>query len=104
MRFQAMVRPSTVAFDKDAFPSADTVAGESSFSLPIQALLCCVGIQAQYQAFVRFAALRAGAAFCQPSRSTGPAFWNLYPARLSLESVGFRPYYYGACADVVPGT
>jgi hypothetical protein len=50
-----MVRPSTVAFDKDAFPSADTVAGESSFSLPIQALLCCVGIQAQYQAFVRFA-------------------------------------------------
>jgi hypothetical protein len=79
-----MVMPSTVAFDKDAFPSADTVAGESSSSLPIQAPVGCVGIQAQYQAFVRFVALGDGATFCQPSRSTGPAFWNLYPARLSL--------------------
>jgi hypothetical protein len=53
---------STVAFSKDAFPTADVVAGEPSFSLPIQALYSCVGVQAQYQAFVRLAALGSGAA------------------------------------------
>jgi hypothetical protein len=78
----AITIASTIAFSKDAFPAADTVVGEPSFSLPIQALHSCVGVQAQYQAFVRLAALGSGAAFYQPSRSTGPAFWNLYSAQL----------------------
>jgi hypothetical protein len=30
-------------------------AGDKSFTLPKQAQLCCVSLQAQYQAFVRFA-------------------------------------------------
>jgi len=52
---------STVVFNKDAFPTADVAAGEPSFSLSIQALFSCVGRQAQYQAFVRFA-VASGAA------------------------------------------
>jgi hypothetical protein len=37
------------------------IAGEQSFTLPKQAKLCCVGLQAQYQAFVRFAVERCTA-------------------------------------------
>jgi hypothetical protein len=76
---QAMTIASTVAFNKHAFPTADAV-GDLSSSLPIQALYSCVGVQAQYQAFVRLAVLGSGAALKQPSRSTEPAFWNLLPA------------------------
>ncbi len=75
---QVMTITSTVAFNKDAFPSANAV-GELSFSLSIQALCSCVGLQAQYQAFVRLRPSEAAPALYKPSRSTGPAFWNLLP-------------------------
>jgi hypothetical protein len=98
-----MTNSSTVAFNKDAFPIADAV-GDSSFSLPIQALYSCVGVQAQYQAFVRLRSSEAAQLFiaialdrtCVLEPSTG--------ATLILTRVGFHPYHYGACTDVVPGT
>src|SRR5262245_29187294 len=50
-QFQIMTTLPTVAFNTR--PTADNRAGECSFSLPVQALLSCVGFQSQYQAFVR---------------------------------------------------
>jgi hypothetical protein len=83
MPFQAITMPPTVAFSKDAFPTADGFVGEVSFSLPIQALLSCVDIQAQYQAFVRFAALGSGAAYCHRAQPD-LRFGTHHPARLSV--------------------
>jgi hypothetical protein len=37
------------------------IAGDQSFTLPKQAKLCCVSLQAQYQAFIRFAVERCTA-------------------------------------------
>jgi hypothetical protein len=46
----------TVAFNKDAFPNRRRSSpATKSFTLPKQAQLCCVSLQAQYLAFVRFA-------------------------------------------------
>jgi len=52
-----------VAVNKDALPNspADAAGCIKSFRLPKQAQVSCVSIQAQYQAFVRFA-VRSSAA------------------------------------------
>jgi hypothetical protein len=48
--------PSTIAFNKDAFPTAGAHRQRThSFCLPKQALVSCVDLQAQYQAFVHVA-------------------------------------------------
>jgi hypothetical protein len=53
---------STFAFNKRRVPQPPAViAGDQSFTLPKQAKLCCVSLQAQYQAFVRFAVERCTA-------------------------------------------
>jgi hypothetical protein len=67
-----------VAVNKDAFPNGPACAAGriKSFRLPKQAQVSCVSFQAQYQAFVRFA-VKSCAASKKPSRSNGPAFWNL---------------------------
>ena len=59
-RAQERVEPcrcsSTVALNKDAFPSASIQCQRThSYRLPKQALLCCVSPKAQYQAFVHVA-------------------------------------------------
>ena len=68
---------STVAFNKDAFPNRQRFIDRRThhISLPKQAQLCCVSLQAQYQAFVRFA-VTSGAAL-QAIALNRPAFWNL---------------------------
>jgi hypothetical protein len=50
-----------VAISKDAFPTAQASAGDRINRLAKQAQVSCVSIQAQYQAFVRFA-VRSSAA------------------------------------------
>jgi hypothetical protein len=50
------------------------IAGDQSFTLPKQAQLCCVSLQAQYQAFVRFAVERCTASAIALKRPF--AFWN----------------------------
>jgi hypothetical protein len=59
-RAQERIEPcrcsSTVAFNKDASPPAGVHCQRThSYRLPKQALLCCVSLQAQYQAFVHVA-------------------------------------------------
>jgi len=52
----------TVAFNKRRVPQPPTlIAGDQLVTLPKQAKLCCVSLQAQYQAFVRFAVERCTA-------------------------------------------
>ena len=49
---------STVAFNKDAFPTRQHSSPANPFILLVetsQGQLCCVSLQAQYQAFVHFA-------------------------------------------------
>jgi len=44
-----------VACNKDAFPTRQRISpANPSFGLPKQAQFSCIGLQAQYQAFVRF--------------------------------------------------
>jgi hypothetical protein len=50
------------------------IAGEKSFTLPKQAQLCCVSLQAQYQAFVRFAVESCTASAIALIKTF--AFWN----------------------------
>jgi hypothetical protein len=52
--------------------------------------VCCVSLQAQYQAFVRFAVRAAQLGLL---RSIGPAFWNLYSGRLSLRELWSTPVH-----------
>jgi hypothetical protein len=102
----------TVALNKDAFPNRQHIADRTkSFSLPKQAQVFRVSFQAQYQAFVRFAV--GAAQLSQPSRSIGPAFWNLsLGAGSRFENSGLQPAIspkgvYGASkpwTDVVPRT
>src|SRR5215475_4909644 len=85
----------TVAFNEDASP-ADAIAGECSFSLPIQALLCCVGVQAQYQAFVRCCGPRKRRSFL--SAIALNRFCVLEPiirCGSRFERPGLPPYRYG---------
>jgi hypothetical protein len=51
-----------------------SIAGDKSFTLPKQAQLCCVSLQAQYQAFVRFAVESGTASAIALKRPF--AFWN----------------------------
>jgi hypothetical protein len=56
MRLKSLPMSSTVAFNKDAFPTAGAHRQRTRSScLPKQALCSCVIIQAQYQAFVHVA-------------------------------------------------
>jgi hypothetical protein len=83
-----------VAVSKDAFPTSRAcVAGRiKSFRLPKQAQVSSVILQAQYLAFVRFA-VGSSAAQPKPSRSNGPAFWNLsLGAGSRFENSGLNPY------------
>jgi len=50
------------------------IAGDQSFTLPKQAQLCCVSLQAQYQAFVRFAVESCTASAIALKQTF--AFWN----------------------------
>ena len=50
------------------------IAGDQSFTLPKQAQLCCVSVQAQYQAFVRFAVESCTASAIALKQTF--AFWN----------------------------
>ena len=67
-----------VAVNKDALPNspADAAGCIKSFRLPKQAQVSRVSFQAQYQAFVRFCGRKRRSSL-KPSRSIGPAFWNL---------------------------
>ena len=68
-------------------------AAASIILLARQAQVSCVSIQAQYQAFVRFA-VKSCAASKKPSRSNGPAFWNLsLGAGSRFENSGHHPKY-----------
>src|SRR5258707_11048546 len=81
-----------VAVNKDAFPNspADRTGCLKSFRLPKQAQVFHVIFQAQYQAFVRFAV--GSSAALKPSRSNGPAFWNLsLGAGSRFENSGLHP-------------
>src|ERR1043166_8449178 len=51
-----------------------SIAGDKSFTLPKQAQLCCVSLQAQYQAFVRFAVESSTASAIALIKTF--AFWN----------------------------
>ena len=79
----APVLPS-FAFNKHAFPNRRLVvpAGPNHSTRRNKARFLCVISEAQYQAFVRFAV--ASSAASQPSRSIGPACWNLSPGRALL--------------------
>jgi hypothetical protein len=50
------------------------ITGDQSFNLPKQAQLCCVSLQAQYQAFVRFAVESSTASAIALIKTF--AFWN----------------------------
>ena len=79
----APVLPS-FAFNKHAFPNRrlNSPVGPNHSTRRNKAGLLCVISEAQYQAFVRFAV--ASSAASQPSRSIGPACWNLSPGRALL--------------------
>jgi len=65
----------TLAFNKRRVPQAQAlIAGDQSFTLPKQAKLCCVSVQAQYQAFVRFAVESCTASAIALKQTF--AFWN----------------------------
>ena len=92
-RFNATQILPYVAVNKDAFPTSPACAAGriKSFRLPKQAQVSCVSFQAQYQAFVRFA-VKSCAASKKPSRSNGPAFWNLsLGAGSRFENSGLHP-------------
>jgi len=80
------------------------VAGVKSFTLPKQAQLCCVCLQAQYQAFIGFM-VESSTASAIALNST--CFWNLSPGGLSFRELGLtrialrgqQPW-----TDVVSGT
>ena len=91
VRFHTDFLPS-IAVNKDAFPNspADRTGCLKSFRLPKQAQVFHVIFQAQYQAFVRFAV--GSSAALKPSRSNGPAFWNLsLGAGSRSENSGLHP-------------
>jgi hypothetical protein len=84
-----------VAVNKDAFPNSPACAADriKSFRLPKQAQVSCVSFQAQYQAFVRFCGRKRRSSL-KPSRSIGPAFWNLsLGAGSRFENSGLHPQY-----------
>src|ERR1700738_3275154 len=100
MPFKFVSIPSTVAFNKDAFPNRrrSLPAGPNHSACqnkPIYCVdVCCVDIQAQYQAFVRFAVGSSTAlaialdwtCVLEPFNRAGSRF----------ENSGLHPYTYGA--------
>ena len=98
-RFMSSISP-TIAFSKDAFPNQRrTFARRTKFSAcqnqpnrlarRLSVTNCCVSLQAQYQAFVRFTV----------ESSTAPAialnstcFWNLSPGGLSFRELWPHPH------------
>jgi hypothetical protein len=73
-----------VAFNKDAFPTRQPrLPANQSFSLPKQARFSCVSLQAQYQAFVRFA-VASSAALSAIALNWTSVLEPFHPARLSL--------------------
>jgi hypothetical protein len=93
-----------VAFNKDAFPTRQPLPPANNHSAcQNKPGFSCVGLQAQYQAFVRFAVASSAALLAialnwtrvlEPFTRRGSRF----------ENSGFHPLVYGACADVVAGT
>src|SRR6476620_1103975 len=66
---------STSRSTKTRSPTAGRLSpADQSFNLPKQAQLCCVSVQAQYQAFVRFYGRERHS---KRLRSNDHAFWNL---------------------------
>jgi len=95
-----------VAFNKDAFPTRRPLNRQPTIVQPCQNKpgFSCVNLSKR-NIRLSFALRSQAAQLCQPSRSIGPAFWNLFTRRGSrFENSGFHPLVCGACADVMNGT
>ena len=94
-RFMSSISP-TIAFSKDAFPNQRRTFAcrTKSFSLPKPAqsscvTSCCISLQAQYQAFVRFT-VESSTALAIALNST--CFWNLSLGGLSFRELWPHPH------------
>jgi hypothetical protein len=87
-----------VAVSKDAFPTspADVAGRINSFRLPQQAQVSSVNLQAQYQAFVRFA-VASGAALYSHRAQKDLRFGTFHQERaLALRTLASTVLFYGA--------
>jgi hypothetical protein len=93
-----------VAFNKDAFPTRQPLSpANQSSACQNKPGFSCVSLQAQYQAFVRFAVASSAALSAIALNST--CVLEPFTRRGSrFENSGFHPLDYGACADAVTGT
>jgi hypothetical protein len=99
-----MTITSTVAFNKDAFPTRQPKSPANNDSAyQNKPVFSCVTLQAQYQAFVRFAVASSAALLAIALNRT--CVLEPFTRRGSrFENSGFHPLVYGACADAVNGT